>query len=849
MCAAVFAVAVPVNVAAEEPDPPPDPPDPEEVMEWITCGTGTYFEVFNDIYLDITMTSTESVSVILESHSSMVSIHIEADCTETSTYITLTGFVPSNTYYRYQDGYLQESFIANANGEYSFTQDITTPHHVYIRETTSSIFINSDGTIDPATAPITRVGETFTLTANINEALYVLKSGVTLDGGGNTIDGWYVATWGTSGITIQNFNIVNAIYYGVMIWDSNSNIVTGNTISGASTSTGVGIQILGNGNTVSGNTVSTIDIGIRISGSSSSSNTISGNTVSNTGTQGITVWYATIGTDNTISGNTVTDNNRYSIDVGNTQYCTLTGNTVSGGWGIYIGWSTYITVSGNTVTGYPITISQSHHCTVTENTISNSDRSGIQLNSANYNTVSLNTITNSLMDGMRFSWADYNTVFGNTISYNGHYGSWIFDNGINLWLYNDGNRFYHNNILYNTKQVMIYNSGTNYWDNGAGEGNYWGDYTGSDTNGDGIGDTLIPHPYTDQGRGYYHLDNYPLVSPWTANEAPVADAGGPYIADEGSPITFDASGSTDPDGDDLQYRWDFDNDGTWDTSYSITPSAMYTWNDDHSGSAMVEVSDGTVTDTDTASVTVNNVAPTLSLIEGPVDPVQLGTPVDIIGHFSDPGPDDTHTATIDWGDGTLPDTFNIVDEIGGTVTDSYTYSQAGVYIITLTVEDDDTGSDSMEFLYAVIFDPAGGFVTGGGWIDSPPGAHVVNPDDPGGKANFGFVAKYKKGANEPMGNTQFEFEVGDLEFHSASYDWLIITGSKAMFKGTGTVNEVEGYKFMISATDGELEEEGGEDKFRIRIWQEDNLGNENVIYDNGTETPMGGGQIMIHQGK
>jgi hypothetical protein len=40
--------------------------------------------------------------------------------------------------------------------------------------------------------------------------------------------------------------------------------------------------------------------------------------------------------------------------------------------------------------------------------------------------------------------------------------------------------------------------------------------------------------------------------------------------------------------------------------------------------------------------------------------------------------------------------------------------------------------------------PERGFVTGGGWIDSPVNANYQYMQT-GGKANFGFVAKYKKG--------------------------------------------------------------------------------------------------------
>ena len=57
-----------------------------------------------------------------------------------------------------------------------------------------------------------------------------------------------------------------------------------------------------------------------------------------------------------------------------------------------------------------------------------------------------------------------------------------------------------------------------------------------------------------------------------------------------------------------------------------------------------------------------------------------------------------------------------------------------------------------------------------------------------GKANFGFVSKYQKGAKVPTGETEFQFKAGDLNFHSTAYEWLVIAGAKAQYKGIGTVN-------------------------------------------------------------
>ncbi len=90
------------------------------------------------------------------------------------------------------------------------------------------------------------------------------------------------------------------------------------------------------------------------------------------------------------------------------------------------------------------------------------------------------------------------------------------------------------------------------------------------------------------------------------------------------------------------------------------------------------------------------------------------------------------------------------------------------------------------------------------------------------------------------------FQNAGLEFHSTSYDWLVINqgGSNAQFKGWGTVNGTGSYRFMLWAGDGTGPD--GEDTFRIKIWQETG-GGETVVYDNGMDQPIAGGSIKVHK--
>jgi hypothetical protein len=249
----------------------------------------------------------------------------------------------------------------------------------------------------------------------------------------------------------------------------------------------------------------------------------------------------------------------------------------------------------------------------------------------------------------------------------------------------------------------------------------------------------------------------------------------------------------------------------------------------------------------------------------PSSPVPIGTSVAAVAAYTDAGWRDTHTALLqwDWDSETATSTGAASTGIAsaGIANGSNTYTAAGVYTVRVLVTDDDgevaSRSSAVDIsAYVVVYDPAGGFVTGAGWIESPVAAcrftACASDGTAVGKATFGFVSRYARGATVPTGTTEFHFQAGGLKFQSVSYQWLVIAGGRAQYKGEGTINGVGHYGFILTAIDGQLNGGDGSDKLRIKIWDLDNA-SASVIYDNqmgalddgNAATALGGGVISI----
>jgi len=293
-----------------------------------------------------------------------------------------------------------------------------------------------------------------------------------------------------------------------------------------------------------------------------------------------------------------------------------------------------------------------------------------------------------------------NMLAGNTANSNNAYGIYI-----SLLLYSSNNTLYHNNLIDNTQNA--YDTRTNTWDSGT-EGNYYSDYTGTDSNGDGIGDNPYPIP------GGSSVDNFPLMSPSFApsppNQPPTCAI---ELQTNGNPIAninvgefFDiyVGDSTDDQGikevrfssDDSQdgnptgewtdwYDWNTSS-GDWDAANKIKAWAFATGG---AKEVWAEVKDGDgQTDKDSANIYAN---PLPIANAGQDQSVSSGDLVSFDGSNSY-DPDGTIVSYHwDFGDGTTAEGESVNHRFRGKMD----YPKS--YTVTLTVMDDDgnKGTDNV----------------------------------------------------------------------------------------------------------------------------------------------------------
>jgi len=199
------------------------------------------------------------------------------------------------------------------------------------------------------------------------------------------------------------------------------------------------------------------------------------------------------------------------------------------------------------------------------------------------------------------------------------------------------------------------------------------------------------------------------------NDPPVAEAGGPYVTDEGTSVLLDASASHDPDGMIVSYTWDLDDDGEFDDA--VGPTTLFAARHGTYDVHVQVIDDQGAPDTDSATVTVNHV------------------PAEVVGRqvfYNNSAFDDPAGGRSD-ADAIAPDKSALLP--GGLATfANYTSYDKGLNGIFIDVDrlDGLPGPGDFEFLVGGV----GRFDAGPqSWTDAPPDPQIsvqwaTTPDQP-----------------------------------------------------------------------------------------------------------------------
>ncbi|SIO67254.1 PQQ-like domain-containing protein [Singulisphaera sp. GP187] len=194
------------------------------------------------------------------------------------------------------------------------------------------------------------------------------------------------------------------------------------------------------------------------------------------------------------------------------------------------------------------------------------------------------------------------------------------------------------------------------------------------------------------------------------NTPPTASAGGPYTVEEGTTVTLDASGTTDPDQDpgSLTYLWDLNGNGVFgETGSAASNGDEVGLNPVFSaaglpGGAILTISLKVIdasgqTSLATSTITIDNRPPIVTL--GPDIAINVADTFTAYGSFTDPGVGEDFRASVDYGDGAGLQVLALNPD--RTFDLSHVYSRAGTYSVVVYVTDGNGGTDHASLLVTV----------------------------------------------------------------------------------------------------------------------------------------------------
>jgi parallel beta-helix repeat protein len=351
----------------------------------------------------------------------------------------------------------------------------------------------------------------------------------------------------------------NQVTLGGISVSGSFNVIYGNTIIGSHS---IGLEIESGSNNISDNIVSNQECGIFLSGSN---NILRGNKISNSSLNFRLEWEIDwapsrfvndIDTSNLADGKPIiywineqdkrVPENAAVVVLVNCSNIIVENLDISKvGQGVVVAYSTNSKINQNSIQasdegvlihsssgitidevmidddGTGVHLVSSSENTITDNVIVDGGN-GIQLTHSSGNTIRNNTLTKR-MNGIRMDDSNENIISRNIISGGSFIGIGLYGSRGNVFSVNEisdclelavsfwdnacRNLFYNNNFVNNTGNVEEYYPGLpefpiNFWDNGV-VGNFWSDYYGADTNGDGIGDT--PYVINEDNQDHFPL--------------------------------------------------------------------------------------------------------------------------------------------------------------------------------------------------------------------------------------------------------------------------------------------------------------------------------------------------------
>ena len=226
-------------------------------------------------------------------------------------------------------------------------------------------------------------------------------------------------------------------------------------------------------------------------------------------------------------------------------------------------------------------------------------------------------------------------------------------------------------------------------------------------------------------------------------------------------------------------------------------------------------------------------APVLGPVTGEQPRLDVAWPISLA--FRDRNLSNTHTATIDWGDGSPVEALPVTETAGqGSVSGNHTYTANGNYMVVVRITDS-TGKTTQVHRDIQIFELGGPDLRGSGVLTGA----TIEPQATGRgpRAALSFAVAAPLAEANGVGKASFRLR-GALHFNTERVDQLTRQGGTVRLEGSGRLNGQAGYRFTLEATDGNRASASAPDRLALRITRTDpRTGVQHTALDYGMAAP------------